>query len=49
MKKSQITVHQTFASVFLVIGAIAVFAVAFDYSGKIEVKLGAEGVHLQIN
>lgn len=49
MEKSKITVHQTLASVFLVIGAIAVFAVAFNYSGKIQVKFGTEGVYLQIN
>ncbi|HEY9663964.1 MAG TPA: hypothetical protein V6C65_36400 [Allocoleopsis sp.] len=40
---------QTFVSVFLVIGAIVVSAIVFDYSGDLQLKIGADGIQIQVD
>lgn len=36
-------------AVFLAIGCIAVSAIAFNYAGSIQLKIGGNGIQLQIN
>jgi hypothetical protein len=48
MQKSKNLFNQAFVAAFLVTGAVAVVAVARDYSGSIQLKFGADGIQLQI-
>lgn len=49
MEKPKNTLNQTVISIFIVVGAIVVTAIAFNYSGKIQLKFGPSGVELQVD
>jgi hypothetical protein len=49
MEKPKLTLNQTLTSAFLVVGAIVISAVAFNYSGKIQLKFGADGMQVQVD
>lgn len=49
MEKPNLTLNQTLVSAFVVIGAIVIAAVAFDYAGNIQLKFGADGIQLQVD
>lgn len=49
MEKTRFTLNQTLVSAFLVIGAIVISAIAFNYSGDVQLKFGADGIQVQIN
>lgn len=49
MEKPKITINQALVSAFIVVGAIAIAAVASNYSGNLQLKLGADGIQLGIN
>ena len=45
MKKPANFINQA----LVIVGVVAVSAVVFQYSGKIQLKLGSDGINLQIN
>lgn len=49
MKNSRNFVNQAFVTAFLVIGAVAISGVVFNYSGKLQIKFGADGIQLQLS
>lgn len=49
MEKPRNTLNQTVVSVFIVVGAIVISAVAFNYTGKIQLKFGADGIQVQVD
>lgn len=52
MERSRSPLNQTVTAAiaaFLVVGGIAVSAVAFKYAGKIQFSVGPNGIQLQIN
>lgn len=48
MERSKNVFNQAITTAFLVVGMIAISAVAFKYSGDIQLKLGPDGIQLQI-
>lgn len=48
MERQKSSVHQAFSTALVVVGAVAICAVGFNYSGKIQVKLGSDGLQLQV-
>lgn len=48
MEKSRNIFNLAFITAFLVVGIVAVSAVAFKYSGNLQLKFGADGIQLQI-
>jgi hypothetical protein len=49
MDKNRITLNQTISSAFIVVGAIVISAVAFNYAGSISLKFGADGIQVQVD
>lgn len=49
MEKSRFSLHQTFVSALIVVGAVAVCAISFNYAGTIQLRLGADGLQLQVD
>lgn len=49
MERPRITLNQTLVSAFLVVGAIVISAVAFNYAGSINLKFGADGIQVQVD
>lgn len=49
MEKPKSTLNQAVVSIFIVVGAVVIAAVAFDYTGKIQLRLGSDGVQLQVD
>ncbi|GAB4232516.1 MAG: hypothetical protein Kow00121_60670 [Elainellaceae cyanobacterium] len=49
MEKPNLTLNQTLISAFLVVGAIVISAVAFNYVGSINLKFGADGIQVQVD
>lgn len=49
MKKENSIVNQALITAFLVVGVTAVSAVAFEYSGEIQLKFGSDGIQLQVD
>jgi small neutral amino acid transporter SnatA (MarC family) len=47
--KSKHFLNQTVSSVFIVVGAIVISAITFNYAGKIDLKLGADGIQVQVD
>jgi hypothetical protein len=47
--KSFIDVNQTLSCVFLVVGVIALSAVAFNYPGSVHLKFGTDGIQLEMD
>lgn len=48
MERSKNVFNQAITTAFLVVGMITISAVAFKYSGDIQLKLGPDGIQLQI-
>lgn len=48
MERPKLTLNQTLVSAFFVIGAIVISAVAFNYSGDIQLKFGADGIQVGV-
>lgn len=48
-QNSKLALNQALIVVFLVVGGIAIAAVACNYAGDIQLKFGSDGIHLQIN
>lgn len=49
MEKPRLTLNQTLVSAFIVVGAIVISAVAFNYAGSINLKFGADGIQVQVD
>jgi hypothetical protein len=49
MEKTKLTLSQTLASAFVIVGAIVISAVAFNYAGSINLKFGADGIQVQVD
>lgn len=49
MEKFRPTLNQTLVSAFVVIGAIVISAVAFNYAGSINLRFGADGIQVQVD
>jgi len=49
MGKRILTINQVLLAVLFVVGAIALTAMASDYAGKIQLKVGPDGVQLEID
>jgi len=45
----KVSLYQTFVTAFIVLGIIAVCAVAFNYPGAISLKFGADGIQLEMD
>ena len=43
------TLNETFLSALLVVGAIVLCAIAFKYSGRIQLGIGSNGVQMVID
>jgi hypothetical protein len=46
MDRSRFSLHQAVASALIVVGAIAICAICFNYTGKIHFEVGADGIQL---
>ena len=49
MEKPRLTLNQTLVSAFVVVGAIVISAIAFNYAGSISLKFGADGIQVQVD
>jgi hypothetical protein len=49
MKKQKFSVTHVFVSALFVCGCIGVSAMAFNYSGKVDIRLGPEGIVFRID
>ena len=47
--KQYLVIHQTLVIAFIVIGAIALSAIASNYAGSIQFRLGPDGIQLQMD
>jgi hypothetical protein len=49
MNSTKATLNHALVSAFLAVGAIVISAVVSDYSGKIDVSFGSDGIQVQVD
>lgn len=49
MEKPKYSLNQMFVAAFVVVGSVASLAIAFNYSGNIQLRFGTEGIQLDID
>ena len=49
MEKQKFNLNQTLTTAIIVVGAVVAVTVAFNYSGDVQLKFGADGISLQID
>jgi hypothetical protein len=49
VEKPRANLNQALVSAFIVVGAIVISAVAFNYAGSINLKFGADGIQVQVD